>query len=213
MQTPLMAKKKQQLNKKRGARQRPASRPSAIYLHSWEIYYGATDEEMYQHEPDVAAWSEEAVHCLLRGEFARARALLEAALAREPEAVDLMNNFAAALEGEGQTARAYQILKRVHELRPDYFFGLVALARLCARRGSFKEAAALLAPARATSRLHISEFVALCSAEIHIACLQGQPDVARCWLKFWEDADPRHPNLQHYRRLLETARPPSRTAP
>jgi hypothetical protein len=51
----------------------------------------------------------------------------------------------------------------------------------------------------ARTRLHVSEFLALCGGQIELLLARGQKDAARSWFDMMEAADPDHPSAQHYR--------------
>jgi hypothetical protein len=58
------------------------------------------------------------------------------------------------------------------------------------------------------NNLHMSEFSALCQAQIRVSLIEENPDTAQLWLDMWEKVDPDDEALNDYSlqiRLLELA--------
>ena len=106
----------------------------------------------------VAAWQEAAELYRELGDEARARACLEAWVARAPHEVRARAELAAALERSGESAAAERAYRELHRLAPGQPAYLVALAELLHRAGKREEALKLLAAAAARAgrdaRLH-----------------------------------------------------------
>jgi hypothetical protein len=53
----------------------------------------------------------------------------------------------------------------------------------------------LLAPLLTRQRLHVSEFSALCMAQVNVALAERNREQARHWLDIWRQVMPDHPAL------------------
>lgn len=177
-----------------------------VLLFGSEIYFDATHDPGYDYPPEVQRLSDEGVRLLRKEDFAGAAAVLAQAHALAPEVVGVMNNLAAAWEQQGQSQRAHELLDRIFALRPDYFFARVAKARLLIRDGEVERADAMLRELLTLERLHVSEHVALCSAQIDVALARGNKETANTWLSLWRQVDPQHPQLALYDRRIKRAR-------
>ena len=89
-----------------------------------EIY----DEPATRHTPEVMDKGAQAFY-LIRDNPAEAERMLREALELEPDAPDLLNNLAMAIQVQGKRAEATRILHDVQQRFPDYFFGQIALAQ------------------------------------------------------------------------------------
>lgn len=170
-----------------------------VVLFAFEIH----DEPQRRHLGRVLAIIEEAVPALRRGEAERAEHLLLEATELAPEAPDVWNNLAVAYELQGRYREARELLDQVVGRFPDNLLAQVALARLSVQEGDLDRAEALLRPLLDRKRWHVSEFAALCMAQIDLWLARRKPDGARTWLDLWESADPDNPDVAEYRRLLE----------
>jgi predicted Zn-dependent protease len=136
-----------------------------------------------------------------------AEPLLKEALALEPNSPDLMNNLAEAYELQGRADEAHALLLETHQRFPDYFFARAAVAIIRAKKGEVDEAKILLEPLRTQSKYHISEFVALCMAEVEMDLAMGQPEAARHWANMLAQIEPDHPVVKRLQNRL--APPPT----
>jgi tetratricopeptide (TPR) repeat protein len=169
-----------------------------ILLLGFEVHGEPTRE----HAPQVEAWTREAMAATNRGDGEAAERLLRQALAVEPDAPDLLNNLAKALQLRDRLDESEALVREIHERFPDYLFGRTNLAHLCVREGELDRAQALLEPLLARRRLHFTEFAALAAAHIDVLLARGERDGARSWLEMWEGIDPDHPGLAHWRRQV-----------
>lgn len=64
--------------------------------------------------------------------------------------------------------------------------------------GNTQQAEEIIRSLLTRSRLHITEFVALCQAEIKLQLAKGQPEGAQQWLEMWRQADPANPDLKYW---------------
>jgi tetratricopeptide (TPR) repeat protein len=143
----------------------------------------------------------QAVEALRAQDGAHAQALIEKALEAE-QTPSLINNLALALEMQGQTERAHEIAESIHVRFPDYFFGITTAARQAIVRGDLDQAHTLLSGLSQRKRLHVTEFDALCEAEIHLGLARENLEVARSWQKMWEKVNPEDSRLEKYRLML-----------
>jgi hypothetical protein len=69
-------------------------------------------------------------------------------------------------------------------------------------QGNLDHAHELLNGLMQRKKLHTSEFVALCQAQIQVFLAEGKRKLARDWLDTWEQVDPKHPRLKSFRRRI-----------
>jgi tetratricopeptide (TPR) repeat protein len=177
-----------------------------ILLFACEIY----DEPVLEHSPRVNAWVSEGRDALVDEDYERARALFGRAAEAEPHVPTARFNLAATLGFEGREAEAVDSVEAIHREFPDYLFGRTYLAKHYARERRFDEAEALLAPLLERSRLHASEFAALCDAHVALEHAWKRREAARMWLSVWERAMPEHPGVDYWRERLYPPSPRDR---
>ncbi|MBI3462163.1 MAG: tetratricopeptide repeat protein [Planctomycetes bacterium] len=173
-----------------------------VVLTSFEL----SDEPVGRHTPRVQRLVEESHEFLMRGDFRRAKPLLEEALAIEPDSPVILNNLISALQLEGRKHEVEQMICDLHQRFPNYFFGRVNMANICIQRREYERARELLAPLLRQRRLHVSEFSALCMSHIQLFLAQGKRDGARTWLQMWERGSPDDPRLPEWRGRIERSR-------
>jgi tetratricopeptide (TPR) repeat protein len=154
------------------------------------------------HAPGVSELLTEGIEALRAGQDARAERVLRRALAIDPDDPLVMNNLAVACAHLGRTEETEVLSLRLHERHPDYLFGRTALASLSAERGDLERARQLLAPLLTRQRLHVSEFSALCMAQVNLALAEQNREQARHWLDMWRRAMPDHPSLGLFEERL-----------
>jgi tetratricopeptide (TPR) repeat protein len=179
-----------------------------LLLLGFEIY---DEPELTVHSPQVTEWMQDAVLALREQDVQRAEPLLRKALAQEPDKPDLLNNLAVVYELQGQHQEKKALIREIHERYPDYFFGRANLARQYTQDGDYERARQLLDPLLRQNRIHTSEFVSLCAAEIELHLAQGNVDAARSWFNFWDSTHLPDPQIERYRSRLG-ARPMARAA-
>lgn len=145
---------------------------------------------------------EQAYDALNDDDGQRAQVLLEQAVALCPDDPGLLNNLALAFEKQGQSQKARQMILDIHARFPDYFFGILGVASLAMKAGDLDKAHTLLNGLMQRKRMHTSEFTALCRVQIQVWLADGKREEARTWVGLWERADPKNPNLAHYRLLV-----------
>jgi Tfp pilus assembly protein PilF len=173
--------------------------------HRFEVH---TDPVERTYAPGVFELLAEGVAALREGDGARAESALRRAWAIDPDDPTVMNNLALACAQQGRSDESEALTVRVHQRHPDYLFGRTALAGLAAERGDLDRARQLLEPLLGRPRLHVTEFAALCMAELNLHLAEGNRAQAEHWLKMWRETVPQHPSL----RLFESrvARLPAR---
>ena len=131
--------------------------------------------------------------------YAAAVQLFRRALELEPGAPDLKMNLAATLSMQGFTDEAEQLTEEVYRLHPDYLFARTNMVVQLVEQGKLEEAEKLIEPLMSRKKFHLSEFGALCNAQIEISLARKQHDAARSWFEMWEGADPDAPQLDRVR--------------
>jgi tetratricopeptide (TPR) repeat protein len=150
----------------------------------------------------VQVLAEQAFQALLDRNGRRAQELLEQALTLWPDDPSLVNNLAKALEMQGQSKQARQMIIELHSRFPDYFFGVVAIASLEIKEGELDRAHDMLNGLLQRKKMHTTEFIALCNAQVQVWLADNKLDEARTWIEMWEKVDPNNPDLKTYRRKV-----------
>ena len=170
-----------------------------ILLLNFEI----TDEPDESHySPEVQQLAEEAYYALQDNDPKRAQRLLEQAVALELDSPTLLNNLAKALDMQGEDQKAKAMLLDIHQRFPDYFFGIISMARLAMQAGDYEKSHAMLTGLMQRRRLHYTEFDALCQAQIDLSLAEKNKEAAHTWFEMWERPDPENPKLEMYRLRL-----------
>jgi tetratricopeptide (TPR) repeat protein len=146
-----------------------------------------------------------ALAALRERKAALAEDTLRQALTLDPDAPDLYNNLAVALEQQNRLPESAVIMQQVLEQHPDYAFARIGLARGQLLLGEIDRAEELLKPLFQRKKWNIDEFVAFCSTQIDLAVQRKLPEVARSWLGMWENIDPESPELAEWRVKLGIA--------
>ncbi len=154
------------------------------------MHFQVDGEPVERHTGRVRDWENEAIGLLRANQPERAERLLRRALEVAPDAPDLLNNLAAALNQQGRKEEFRALVERIHELDPDYLFGRTNLAIVRILDGRFDEAQALLEPVMTRKHFHVSEFSALMHARLELCMAEGEVDGARAWFDIWTQTDP-----------------------
>jgi tetratricopeptide (TPR) repeat protein len=165
-----------------------------------------TEPSERQHAPGIFDLLMQAVDALRAGKDAHAEGLLRKALDIDPNDPVVMNNLALAVSRLGRTDESEAITLLLHERHPDYLFGRTAMAGLAAARGEWNRARELLDPLLMRPRLHITEFTAVCTAEVNLYLAQGNREQVEHWLGMWRRAAPDHPLLPGFESRLRAMR-------
>jgi tetratricopeptide (TPR) repeat protein len=165
------------------------------------LNFEITDKpESHYHSSEVQALAEEAFLALKANQGEKAQALLEKAIALEPNTPSLYNNLGMALGMQGHIEQSYALIRDIHTRFPDYFFGTIGVARLMTlEKGDLETVHQMLNGLMEQNKMHISEFVALCEAQMEVYLAEKNPDAARAWLEMWEKVDADNPLLEEYR--------------
>ncbi|HEV3203185.1 MAG TPA: tetratricopeptide repeat protein, partial [Gemmataceae bacterium] len=166
-----------------------------IRLMGYEVH----DLPAYSHPPAVLELAREGMEATRRGHGELAEKLFKQALELKPDAPDLLNNLAMAYLIQGMAGKGESLMLDIHQRFPDYLFARVGVARQYVREGDLEKARGLLEPLHSRKRFHISEFVALCKAEIEWQLAKFGPAGARSWLEMWERTCPDDPELPQWR--------------
>jgi len=145
---------------------------------------------------------EEAYEALLDEDGPLAQEILEKAVVLAPDDPSLANNLAIAYQLQGQDDKARQMMADIHTRFPDYFFGIIAFASMEVIAGRMDHAHDLLNGLMQRKRMHTSEFVALCRAQIQAWLADKNKEAARTWLELWEKVDPDEPDLGYYHKVV-----------
>jgi tetratricopeptide (TPR) repeat protein len=167
-----------------------------ILLLSFEI---TPEPEGHFQSPEAETLAEQAYEALRSRDGEEAQQLLERAIAIEPDMPSLHNNLALALELRGENEKAHAMVQEIHARFPDYFFGIVSVARLAIQDGDLETAHSLLNELMQRKRLHTTEFAALCMAQIETWLAEKNREAAKTWFEMWEKADPENSGLEAYR--------------
>ncbi len=154
------------------------------------MHFVVDGEPVDRHTGRVRDWENEAIGLLRANQPERAERLLRRALEAAPDAPDLLNNQAAALNQQGRKEEFRALVERIHALDPDYLFGRTNLAIVRILDGRIDEARALLEPVMTRKHFHVSEFSALMHARLELCMAEGEVDGARAWFDIWTQTDP-----------------------
>jgi len=163
-----------------------------------------TDVNERTQAPGVSDLVLQAITALREGNPAGAERVLRKALAIDPDDPVVMNNLALAVSQLGRTDESESLSIRLHERHPDYLFGRTALAGLASQRGDLERARKLLDPLLKRKRLHISEFSALCMAEVNLYLAEGNRQQVEHWVRMWRQAAPDHPGIGYFEEQLRS---------
>jgi predicted Zn-dependent protease len=139
---------------------------------------------------------------LIHSDPRTAESLLREALAKEPDAPDLLNNLAAALLGQGRENESQAIVRDIQRRFPDYFFGQIALVHELMGKGDLDAAKRTLGKLSQRSKVHVSEYAAMAECYIRLAVESDNLDEARAWLQRIEDVYPDYHALGRIRRAV-----------
>jgi Flp pilus assembly protein TadD len=140
------------------------------------------------------------------GDPAKAEQLIKQAIEIAPDHPSLINNLAATYSQLGKGEECRKLIAEIRQKFPDYFFGITNEAMYLARDGKPDQAEELVRPLLQRKRLHITEFSALCLAQIEIALARKNRQSARNWIGMWEAVYPDDPRLEVIRSRVEPPR-------
>ncbi|MCI0389566.1 MAG: tetratricopeptide repeat protein [Acidobacteria bacterium] len=191
----------------------PSGLPSRIWIKGewqdimmlgFEIYFEPDEEGKMP--PKVERLAVDALEELKYGDPVKAERLLKQAIEIAPNNPSLLNNLAAAYGKQGKDEALSNLIAEIRQKFPDYFFGITNEAMMLARDGRPDEAEELVKPLLQHKRLHVTEFAALCGAQIEIAIARRNRESAQGWIQMWESVDPDSPTLEILRSRVERPR-------
>jgi Tfp pilus assembly protein PilF len=162
-----------------------------IEIFGFEVYEEPDEENLAS--PKVRPLLQRAAEMLYDDQPEQAESLLREAMESEPDQPSTLNNLASALEMQGRKDEAHELMQEIHRRWPDYFFGRIAMAGEAIMQQEYEQADAYLDPLRHRTRLHRTEYTALCRtyATLHLA--QMKFESAQRWLDLWRQVDPDNP--------------------
>jgi tetratricopeptide (TPR) repeat protein len=166
----------------------------------YDIYTDAQPDDM---SPTAYSFYAAALKSQQRKKYREAEAYLRHAVALAPDNPTLRNNLAAALDGLGQHDEAAAQLEELHRRNPEYLFARCNVAKRRAKDGDLGAAKELLKPVLRTKRLHVTEFTAMCGAQILIHSIEGNADGVERWAGMLRKVDPDAPELRHLRFMKQ----------
>jgi predicted Zn-dependent protease len=172
-----------------------------ILLLAFELH----DTPSRKHSAAVEELAREARNAIYAGDGEQAERLLHEALAKEPDAPDLLNNLADAYNLQGRQEESRRLMREIHARFPDYWFGRIGVARQAIDEGRLEDAQEILQPMLQRTRLHASEFAVLATTEVELQLARGQVAGARSWLEMFKQMLPDHPNVAALRRMIRDA--------
>lgn len=155
-----------------------------------------------RHSEEVTTLAGEALDALHDNRPADGEALLRRALELEPDSPDLLNNLASAYALQGRHEESRRLVEEIHKRFPDYLFARTNLAIHAVRDGNLERARELLEPVLKQGRYHVSEFSALCQAQLELQTADGKLDAAMQWLELWESLAGDHPQQAYWEQRL-----------
>lgn len=175
-----------------------------IKMLGFEISHEPGDEGRLP--PKVERLAFDAMQEIKYGDAAKGERLIKQAIEIAPNHPSLLNNLAAAYGMQGKIQESRDLVAEIRQKFPDYFFGITNAAMNLARDGKADEAEELVEPLLKHKQLHVTEFAALCGAQIEIALARNNRESARSWIEMWESADSDNPNLEVMRSRVEKPR-------
>jgi len=159
--------------------------------------------------PQVEELVETGTEALSNGDYALAEESFHGILDKEPDNCSAAYNLCVVwLERDGRAGRrrAQARLEEIHAQFPDYLFAPISLAQFAAMDGDLDRARDLLEPICDAKELHVSEAMALFTAQVQIAIKRREFDLAEQSLALLvrivgED----DPKVARLRRLIDNA--------
>ena len=149
--------------------------------------------------PQVERLVQQAHDCIVRQDGVRGEAYLKQALALAPDSPSILNNLATAYSAQRRYEEAEALMRDIHTRFPDYLTGQINWAVILIREKKITEAEALLEPLVKLRRIHLSEYTALCAAEVQLCVAKGEREGAQQWLAMLTQVAPD----SHYLPILQ----------
>jgi predicted Zn-dependent protease len=159
--------------------------------------------------PWVQEFVETGTEALKRGDFTLAEKSFNRVLDKEPDNCSAAYNLCVVwLERDGKSGRrrAQARMEEIHEQFPDYLFAPISLAQFAAMDGDLTRASDLLEPILDAKTLHVTEAIALFTAQVQIAIRRHEFDSAEQSLALLvQIAGEDDPKVATLRRHIDTA--------
>lgn len=146
---------------------------------------------------------EDAYDALQLGDGDEAERIFQEVIKIEPNAPDVLNNLAAALQMQDRTDEADVLVDELIERFPDYFFAKIAAANRKIKQREFDGAARILRDLTQYDRFHTTEFAAMATSWVHLYAGKKEREQARHWLGMFEENVPDHQGIERLRWLIE----------
>ena len=171
-----------------------------IDLLGYEITDEPTPDDI---DPKAQELLERGTHKYHEGKQDEAERIFREAMVLAPQSHSIRNNLAAVVMAQGRLTEGRAMIEEIHRSAPDYFFGRCNLASMRARAGDIAGAKALMEPILPLRKLHVTEFTALCGAQIEIAMQENDDTSAENWLDMLENVNPDSPFLKYRERFQQ----------
>lgn len=168
---------------------------------NYEISYESDDDNFFSDK--VLTLLELGIEALHDGDGVEAEGHLRKALKKNPDSPTILNNLAGALFMQDREDEAEELLSRIANEFPDYFFGQVTAARKAMNAGDLDGAKKYIDRLIAKPKLHVTEFGALCALQIDFLIEDDKPEGAFTWYEMWEQGYPEDPQLGDYEEKIE----------
>lgn len=168
------------------------------------IDFEITDEPVIPNDLDEVCLQmlETGVEHLHAGEGAEAEEIFRRLIQSKPDAPDIKNNLAMALQVQDRMDEANRLIDEVIDQHPDYFFGQIALAKRALQRKEYDQALETLMPLQRRKLLHATEFVALAQAMVYTFIGRREFPSAERWLGMLQNYDPDNPSVGQLQSLI-----------
>ncbi|MCX6053693.1 MAG: hypothetical protein NTZ74_02030 [Chloroflexi bacterium] len=168
-----------------------------ILIIGFEIYFGSKENDHLK--PATLSLMEKAIHALQKEDGVLAEGYLRQAIVIQPDEPSLFNNLAVSLKLQGRHAEVKELVTIIDEKFPDYFFHQISLAKKAIDNHDLDRAETILNQIMKKTRLHFTEFSALCSCQADFYWEDGNFDNTEQWLEMWESVYPGDPHLKEFK--------------
>jgi tetratricopeptide (TPR) repeat protein len=175
---------------------------SDIQLRSYKISPEATDTL----DPKLREVLLPAHQILSRGDGKGAEPLFRKAVELDPSSASSQFNLSMAVRLQGRVAEADTLLRLIHARFPDYFFGIVGMAKVAIDNLRLDEARELLNRVGDLPEYHASEFSMMALTEFSYWLAKNDYEAAKSWIDLLEQTNPDDLNLPVVRKQLRARR-------
>jgi tetratricopeptide (TPR) repeat protein len=173
-----------------------------LMMMNYEIYYGPEEEDI-PFNAKVMRLLELGLEALHDGDGVEAEQFLRQALKKHPDDPSILNNLAGALYMQDREEEAEELISRIANEFPDYFFGQLTAARKAINAGKLERAKTYIDKMASKKKLHVTEFGALCAVHISFLIKDDKPEGALSWYEMWVQGYPEDPKLEDYAEQIE----------